>query len=258
MEIKHLVIDMDNTLINFSQGDHQKALLMMSDPSYYKTLKPFTLEDVSLITRLMTDYTITIFSGIPDQLSLSSQDYQTYYESVVNNKLSTLRTYFGSCLDSIQVLFCKQSDSKAKHFKDTLSLSSLDSCLLLDDYSRYCEEWTSLGGLAYQITTDKPLNFYLKKLLASRDDMKDLLLSLQSTNKQLKEMVNHPDHYISKYECIDVMEEVFGSQAVKDFCICNAFKYLWRYKKKNGIEDLKKARWYLDKEIELESHIDIV
>ena len=30
------------------------------------------------------------------------------------------------------------------------------------------------------------------------------------------------------------------------FCLCNAFKYLWRYKNKNGAEDIKKARWYLD------------
>lgn len=66
------------------------------------------------------------------------------------------------------------------------------------------------------------------------------------------DVVNHPGHYESgKFECIDVMEETQGKEAVMDFCICNAFKYLYRHKRKNGLEDILKARWYLDKYIEL-------
>lgn len=48
------------------------------------------------------------------------------------------------------------------------------------------------------------------------------------------------------------MEEALGREAVKDFCLCNAFKYLYRCCRKNGLEDLKKARWYLNKRIEME------
>ena len=61
--------------------------------------------------------------------------------------------------------------------------------------------------------------------------------------------VNHPSHYEgnTSLECIDVMELAFGPRAVCHFCICNAFKYMWRYKHKNGKEDLDKARWYLDR-----------
>lgn len=67
------------------------------------------------------------------------------------------------------------------------------------------------------------------------------------------EKVDHPAHYnTGKYECIEVMRDTFGDKAVKDFCICNAFKYIWRSEKKNGSEDIKKARWYLDKLIEME------
>lgn len=67
-----------------------------------------------------------------------------------------------------------------------------------------------------------------------------------------QEEINHPSRYAGgKYECIDVMTDVFGVDAVKDFCKLNAFKYLWREKQKNGIEDLKKASWYLNKLIEL-------
>jgi ribosomal protein S2 len=39
----------------------------------------------------------------------------------------------------------------------------------------------------------------------------------------------------------------FGREAVIHFCECNAYKYIWRYKNKNGMEDLEKARWYVEK-----------
>lgn len=66
------------------------------------------------------------------------------------------------------------------------------------------------------------------------------------------EEINHPKRYAGgKYECIDVMTDVFGVDAVKSFCKLNAFKYLWREQNKNGVEDLKKCAWYLDKLIEL-------
>ena len=68
----------------------------------------------------------------------------------------------------------------------------------------------------------------------------------------MKDRINHPPHYeAGKYECISVMRDVFGADAVKSFCICNMFKYLWRCQNKNGLEDLKKAQWYLDKLIEM-------
>lgn len=63
--------------------------------------------------------------------------------------------------------------------------------------------------------------------------------------------VNRPAHYTSGgIECIDAMQAAFGAEAVKDFCLCNAFKYLWRHRNKNGVEDLKKACWYLNRLIE--------
>lgn len=59
--------------------------------------------------------------------------------------------------------------------------------------------------------------------------------------------VNNPHHYAgsTSLECIDCMRIIFGRKAVYYFCLCNAFKYMWRYKNKNGEEDIKKAQWYL-------------
>ena len=62
-----------------------------------------------------------------------------------------------------------------------------------------------------------------------------------------KDNIN-PDHYKNScsLECIEAMVMAFGITAVFNFCKCNAWKYIWRWKNKNGVEDLKKAKWYLD------------
>lgn len=63
-----------------------------------------------------------------------------------------------------------------------------------------------------------------------------------------KDNIN-PDHYKNQtsLECIEAMEIIFGRDAVIDFCRCNAWKYIWRWKNKNGTEDLEKAKWYLER-----------
>jgi len=64
--------------------------------------------------------------------------------------------------------------------------------------------------------------------------------------------VEHPVHYTNtSIECIDAMTETQGDNAVINFCVCNAFKYLWRHNSKNGFEDIKKAAWYLNKAVNL-------
>ena len=65
--------------------------------------------------------------------------------------------------------------------------------------------------------------------------------------------VNHPDHYATKkgIEAIDVIEAftegLVGCEATHTG---NVLKYICRWKKKNGLEDLKKAQWYLNRLIE--------
>lgn len=62
----------------------------------------------------------------------------------------------------------------------------------------------------------------------------------------MSDPVDHPQHYTDRVpgiECIDVTEHF-------PFSTGNAIKYIWRAElKDNYIEDLKKARWYLDREI---------
>lgn len=64
-----------------------------------------------------------------------------------------------------------------------------------------------------------------------------------------KDMINHPDHYQSAngLEVIDVIEEFTSDlKGIEATDTGNILKYVCRWKKKNGIEDLKKAKWYLE------------
>lgn len=58
--------------------------------------------------------------------------------------------------------------------------------------------------------------------------------------------VNHPEHYTQGgMECIDEMLLIFGKEAVKNFCLCNAWKYRARALYKNGEEDMQKSNAYI-------------
>ena len=61
--------------------------------------------------------------------------------------------------------------------------------------------------------------------------------------------VDHPAHYnAGNIECIDAIEEaVKGLDGKEAFATGNAIKYLWRWKRKGGKEDLKKAVWYINR-----------
>jgi len=85
------------------------------------------------------------------------------------------------------------------------------------------------------------------------------ILNSYTGSKEVKhtgagDIVNHPSHYTQgKIECIDAIEEsTKGLLGIAAVCVANIIKYIWRYKFKNGTEDLKKARWYLDKLIDHE------
>ena len=75
----------------------------------------------------------------------------------------------------------------------------------------------------------------------------------QMNEESKKDVVNHPEHYEGScsIECIEMMEAMFGKDSVIEYCCMNAFKYLWRYKFKNGLEDINKAKWYINKADEL-------
>lgn len=62
-------------------------------------------------------------------------------------------------------------------------------------------------------------------------------------------MVNHPQHYTQGgIECIDALKAAtVGKHGIEAVCVANVIKYLWRYEEKNGAEDVRKARWYIER-----------
>ena len=64
----------------------------------------------------------------------------------------------------------------------------------------------------------------------------------------MKDSIN-PSHYKNgMVEAIDAIESAtVNKKGIEAVCVANVIKYLWRYEDKNGIEDIKKAQWYLNK-----------
>ena len=58
--------------------------------------------------------------------------------------------------------------------------------------------------------------------------------------------VNKPPHYTTgSVECIEAIQSALGDEYLS-YCQGNVIKYVWRYKHKNGHQDLAKAQWYLN------------
>ena len=69
-----------------------------------------------------------------------------------------------------------------------------------------------------------------------------------------EDTVNHPSHYKDQgsIECIEAIESQLTPEEYQGYLRGNCAKYIWRWKNKGGVEDLKKARWYLDRLIATE------
>jgi len=85
-------------------------------------------------------------------------------------------------------------------------------------------------------------------LPASQRKLKSLSeLGLQAL-QNMNDTVNHPSHYTQgSIETIEYMESCLTPEEFCGGCKMNVLKYVSREKFKNGTEDLKKARWYLDR-----------
>ena len=71
----------------------------------------------------------------------------------------------------------------------------------------------------------------------------------KNMDENVPDMVNHPQHYTQGgIECIDALKAAtVGKRGIEAVCVANVIKYLWRYEKKNGIEDVRKAKFYIER-----------
>jgi hypothetical protein len=104
---------------------------------------------------------------------------------------------------------------------------------------------------AFPLNTEQKTAYYKEYLEKKKAFPLNTELN-QKTSQTKEEMVNHPKHYQSgKFEVIDIIEDFNLG-----FNLGNSVKYILRSNKKhNELEDLKKAVWYLQREINLKSRL---
>lgn len=127
-----------------------------------------------------------------------------------------------------------------ENFCDKWGLCS-DGCPMknLCDGTSYNCEWNEM--------TDNMLNKCLDIIRATNHKE-------QTTNQSdsKSDMICHPAHYNQgNIECIDAMvAATVNKRGIEAICVSNIIKYLWRYEAKNGLEDVKKAQFYLNRLID--------
>lgn len=124
------------------------------------------------------------------------------------------------------------------------------------EYAKYF--WESAYGdktVVYLNETPGSFEYSDIKFHDESDDLKnETILSFEEFSQQYlnktatQDMINHPSHYKQfSREVIDTMQGVSTPEEFKGYLKLNAIKYLSRYQGKNGVEDLDKAVWYINK-----------
>ena len=135
-------------------------------------------------------------------------------------------------------------NEKIKHYREARGIVIGELALVVNvPYSsiKGFEDGTLMPSLQVLKRISEALNIDYKELNVE-EDKKEMIKDTE--NK--KEMVNHPSHYnMGKYECIEVVKElVRDMKGIEPVLFFNAFKYLWRYKQKNGLQDLDKCEFF--------------
>ena len=134
------------------------------------------------------------------------------------------------------------------HYCDNRTFNCTD-CPLSKKYDKETNEYTDTYACVFDEMSDDMLNkcynWYKELDQAACENDEDSCCDKESN----VDMVNHPSHYTQGgIECIDALKAATVSKTgIEAVCTANAIKYLWRYEEKNGIEDVKKARWYIDR-----------
>lgn len=139
------------------------------------------------------------------------------------------------------------------HRESTLTLENLEnSYSILWQRHTHPEElpfiddecYTNKSDGGFRLPKDEPCD--MSKWVELRgESLNDKYAEIETVRQDI---INSPSHYAdSTIECIDAMEAMMTPEQFIGYLRGNVFKYQWRYEKKNGIEDLKKAQWYLER-----------
>lgn len=165
-------------------------------------------------------------------------EYLVYSQKRAGKTLKQALEYAIKHTQPKRVIVDPNTGKRYSNYKEMLAVYGLDCSKAAD--TRYRK------GISYenQVRGLKPVVPQVLDIEPVKEEITKLVDSLDTKV--------HPEHYTySKYECIDVLKDILGEEGFKEFCRGNVFKYLWRYNHKNGKEDLLKAKYYLEKLIEV-------
>lgn len=126
-----------------------------------------------------------------------------------------------------------------ENFCDEWVLCS-DGCPIWQEMAEYCDcSWCNM--------TDVMLDKCIATIGATNSKSQVI-----NPSDAKPDMVNHPTHYCQGgIECIDAIKAAtVNKRGIEAVCVANVIKYVWRYEAKNGIEDVKKAQFYLNRLID--------
>ena len=108
------------------------------------------------------------------------------------------------------------------------------------------ESWDDFIDFGFDVVWQREQD---EPFLTPETTLNDQYAEIEKVRQALKDNVNHPSHYTQgKVECIDALESAtIGKSGIEAVCVANVIKYLWRYEEKNGLEDVKKAQFYLNR-----------
>ena len=189
-----------------------------------------------LVTDPLTDKQYTSVKQIIEAHNVS--EYLVYSERRKGRTLKQALQYAITHTKKPKVIIDPNTGKRFKSYKEMLTAYGIYCAKAADTRYRkgisYEDQVRGLTSVVPQVLDIEPVKEEITKLVDSLDTKV------------------HPEHYTySKYECIDVLRDVLGEEGFKEFCRGNVFKYLWRYNHKNGKEDLLKAKYYLEKLIEV-------
>lgn len=189
-----------------------------------------------LVTDPLTDKQYTSVKQIIEAHNVS--EYLVYSERRKGRTLKQALQYAITHTKKPRAIIDPNTGTQYKSYKEMLAVYGLDCSKAADTRYRkgisYEDQIRGLTPVVPQVLDDEPVKEEITKLVESLDTKV------------------HPEHYTySKYECINVLKDILGEEGFKEFCRGNVFKYLWRYNHKNGKEDLLKAKYYLEKLIEV-------
>lgn len=194
-----------------------------------------------LVTDPLTNKQYTSVKQIIEAHSVS--EYLVYSERRKGRTLKQALEYAIKHSQPKKVIIDPNTGKRFKSYKEMLTVYGIDYRVGAD--TRYRK------GTSYedQVRGLKPVNSGSLEDIHGNSMPKTIkFVPFEDTDN---DAIN-PNHYKSgNMECIDALAETLGSEGIKAFCKGNVIKYLWRYEKKNGVEDLRKAQWYLNKLIEM-------